>query len=124
MPAAQWRFILTNAADQSAIGELTQARGRSLQLVHNKPGGASFNVPIDDLVAQYLYPLTHGIKAYRKGSNGAWQLIWSGMVWTINEDIVARKISVDCVGWMTMLDKRLLRQTKTYLAANNAGGAW
>lgn len=116
--------MLTNAADQSLIGELTQARSRSLQLVHNKPGSASFTTPIDDIVSSVLYPLTHGIKAYRQGSSGAWQLIWSGMVWTINEDVTGQQLQVDCVGWMQMLEKRLLRRVKQYTALNNAGAAW
>jgi len=116
----QWKFILANSSDMSNIGELTQARGRQLQLALNRPGAASFTIPLDDELGNGIWPITHAVKAYRKGSDDLWQHVWSGMVWTIEEDISGNRLSVNVVGWLQWLEKRILRRDKAYTGNNPA----
>src|SRR6185436_10101730 len=104
----------------SNIGELTQARGRQLQLALNRPGAASFTIPLDDELGNGIWPITHAVKAYRKGSDDLWQHVWSGMVWTIEEDISGNRLSVNVVGWLQWLEKRILRRDKAYTGNNPA----
>jgi hypothetical protein len=124
MAVPTWKFVLANSGDFSNLGELSQARDRSLEVTLNKAGAASFSVPLDDPLGRQIYPLTHCVKCYRLGSDNVNRLIWSGMVWDVTEDLVAGKMQVGCVGWLQMLAKRLLRRQKQYSATNNAGGPW
>lgn len=119
----QWKFLLANSNDLSHVGELKAASGRSLQLALNRAGSLSFSLPMSDDLAQYIWPITSAIKAYRRGSDNAWQLIWSGMVWTIDENITGNTMQVSAVGWLQRLDKRIMRRAKDYTANNPATGA-
>ena len=120
MASPQWKFILANSSDMSNIGELTQARGRSLQLALNRPGAASFRIPLNDDLGNGIWPITHAVKAYRLGSDNLWQHIWSGFVWTLDEDISGNNLNVNVVGWLSMLEKRILRRDKAYTGNNPA----
>ena len=124
MPASQWKFVLALSGSYANVGELTQARSKQLNLSLNKPGSLSFTIPMDDDLGYQIYPITHCVKAIRKGTDGVSRVIWSGPVWTIDEDITAQTMTVNAVGWLQMLDKRILRRDKIYNAINNAGGPW
>lgn len=119
----QWRFVLGNSVDLSNVGEVTNIQSPNLQLVFNRPGSFSFTLPLSHDLAPYIWPITSCIKAFRQGTDGAWSLIWSGFVWTIDEDISGNKMSVTCQGWLQLLEKRFLRRTKDYTANNPATGA-
>lgn len=101
---AKWQYYLANSKDLSNIAELTQARGRTLSLVLNQAGTASFNYPITDQFAGQINPITSAIKAYRNGT-----LVWSGYVSTIDEDISGNRMTVNSTGWLSRLDKRIYR---------------
>lgn len=112
MSAATWKFMLARARDLRNLGELTQARDRSLQLVLNRSGLLSFNVPMSDELGGQIYPAEYAVKAYRDGSQGL-KLIWSGYVNTVEEDVANDRMSVNCVGWWDRLAKRLLMKDTT-----------
>lgn len=112
MANAKWKFLLANTNDLSSIGELTQARGRQLNLRLNAPGDASFSLPMSNDLAGSVSPLSTAIKAYRAGSTGT-KLIWSGYVNAVEEQGDGM-MTVSCVGWLQRLFLRLLRQNKTY----------
>lgn len=95
------------------IGELTQARNRSLSIILNRAGSLNFTIPMDDELGQLIYPLTSAVKAYRLGTTG-WRMIWSGYVNTIDEDPTNNRMTVNCKGWFGRLEKRILRSNKTY----------
>jgi hypothetical protein len=122
MAAVQWKFLLADSGSYNNIGELTQARNRQLSLTLNKSGTLSFTIPMNDDLGYQIYPLTHCVKALRRGIDGVWRSIWSGPVWTIDEDISGERMTVNAVGWMQMLEKRALRRDKIYTAINGAGG--
>lgn len=115
---ASWKFILARSLDLSNIGELTQARGRQLQLVLNRAGSLSFTIPMDDELGSQIQPVTHAVKAYRLGSTGT-QLVWSGFVNTIDEDVSNNRMTVNCVGWLDRLSKRVLRSQAQFTAADD-----
>lgn len=109
MSGATWKFVLARSRDLANLGELTQARDRQLQLVLNKSGSLSFNIPMSDPLGQLIYPHEYAVKAYRQGSTGL-KLIWSGYVNTVEEDALSDRMTVSCVGWYDRLTKRLLHK--------------
>lgn len=108
---AKWSFYLADAATLTNIGELDQARGRSLTLQLNRPGTASFTYPMsEEEYAGQINPLSSALKCYRDGV-----LMWSGYVATIDEDISGDRMTVNCAGWLQRLDRRFLRRDKNYV---------
>lgn len=104
--------MLARSRDLSNVGELTQARDRQLQLVLDRSGSLSFNIPMDDELGALIYPIESAVKAYRLGSTGM-RLPWSGYVNTIDEDALNNRMTVNCVGWYERLAKRLLMKDTT-----------
>jgi hypothetical protein len=122
--SAQWKFVLANSSDLTGQGELKNARNRTLQLVHNRPGALSFSLPLDDDLSAQIWPITSAVKAYRRGSNNAWSLIWSGMVWSLDEDVSGNNLQVNVQGWLQWLAVRMLRRAKSYTDINPATGSY
>ena len=58
-----WKFILVNSKDLSHIGELSQAKGKKVDLVLGKPGAANFSYPMNAKYAELVQPYKSGIKA-------------------------------------------------------------
>lgn len=117
----RWRFALVESSNLDQITMLSQARGRSVQTIHNKPGGCSFQYPITADYAEYIEPWKTGIMAYRYNWRASvtagvpvWDEKWSGFVYNIDEDISGNSMSVNAVGWLARLDKRVLRRQKIY----------
>ena len=110
----RWTFMLADARNLADIEPLRLARGRSVQLTLNRAGSASFDIPLSSDVAALLAPYSRAIKVYRESPNVGNQLIWSGYINTLDEDITGNRISVGAVGWMERLTKRLLRRKKVY----------
>lgn len=110
----QWKFILVNSKDLSEIGELHQARGKSLNLALNTPGSASFTYSFEGNLAADIQVISTGIMAYRRGSSDTYQLVWSGYINEINEDVNNGTMSVSAVGWFERLNKRIARQDVLY----------
>lgn len=116
-----WKFILINSKDMSHIGELSQARGKKLDIVLNKPGSASFSYPMDAPYAELIQPYKVGIKAMRwnrdasaAAGHAVWDTFWSGYVLPIDESATNNSMNVSCVGWQQRLGKRMLRRQKIY----------
>lgn len=118
----RWKFILADSDDlRIHIAELMQARSRSVSIIHNRPGSLSFTFPMDDDLSASIEPITTAVKAYRFSSKTkTWKLKWSGPVWTIDESIHESRMTVTCVGWLEILNKRLLREAKTYANTDDA----
>lgn len=115
MAVAQWKFILVNSKDLSSIGELDQARDKSLNLGLNKSGSASFTYSYSGRLATSLEVISTGIIAYRYNSKTQiYDPIWSGYINELNEDAEAETISVSCVGWFERLNKRIAKQEVMY----------
>jgi hypothetical protein len=96
---AQWKFVLARSSDLRPLGELMQARNRSLTLELNASGSASFNIPMDDELGWQIQPREYAVLCYRHGSTVA-KLAWSGYVNTIEEDITGNRMTVNCTGWL------------------------
>jgi hypothetical protein len=108
--AANWKFILANSSDLSIIGELTNARNKSVDFALNKPGTARFQMSLVDDMAVYINEEITCILAYRNGV-----CLWSGPVWTISESLPDDIIDVGCVGWFQELNEaRELHTAPTY----------
>jgi len=116
-----WKYILVNSNDLSHIGELSQAKGKKLEVVLDKPGAASFAYPMNALYAESIQPYKTGIKAMRWNrlasiiaGHAVWDCMWSGYVLPIGETVDANSMSISCVGWQQRLAKRMLRRDKNY----------
>ena len=76
-----WKFILVNSNDLSHIGELSQAHGKKLEVVLDKPGAANFTYPMNAEYAAAVEPYKTGIKAMRwnrVASMVAGHAVWEG----------------------------------------------
>lgn len=102
-----YKFELANSLDlDDRIGELTQARGRSLTITHNKAGAFNCVLPLEHEQALAVREVTTCIIVSLDEV-----VIWSGPVWTTNENVSASSatLEVGCVGWLQTLDKRVTR---------------
>jgi hypothetical protein len=98
-----YRFELARSSDFFRYGDLTKAKGRSLTLALNKAGSFSFTMPLEsNPVADDLEEISTCVLIYFQD-----ELIWSGPVWTIEEQ-TPNTISVGCVGWYQVLEKRII----------------
>lgn len=110
MESAEWKFVLVNSNDLSSIGDLHEARGKNLSVGLNKPGSCSFTYPFSGNLAGDIKVIETGVIAYRRGSSGVFQPIWSGYVSEISDDGASETMQVSCVGWFERLNKRLAKQ--------------
>jgi len=121
-----WKYILVNSNDLSHIGELSQAKGKKLEVVLDKPGAASFGYPMNADYAEAIQPYKTGIKAMRwnrlasmVAGHAVWDCMWSGYVMPIGETVDANSMAVSCVGWQQRLAKRFVRREKNYTAQDD-----
>lgn len=118
--AVRWIFNLVNSKDLSPIGELAQASSKQISLTLNRAGSASFNLPMTDDMAEFIHPITTGLRVYRIGTDDVAKTIWSGYVSTIDESISGNQMGIQCVGWFERLSKRLIREKMNYAAVDDA----
>jgi hypothetical protein len=121
-----WKYILVNSNDLSHIGELSQARGKKLEVVLDKPGAASFSYPMDADYSGLISPYSTGIKAMQfnrmsslVAGHDVWDCQWSGYVLPIAETADANSMAISCVGWGQRLFKRFVRRQKLYNAQDD-----
>lgn len=101
---ADWQVHLAESDDMSRIGELTDhARGKQLKVTMNKAGSFDFNLPMSTDLADELTPISRCIIVSKNK-----EVVWSGPIWTTEEDFTAGKISVSSVGWFQLLHRRYL----------------
>lgn len=91
------------------IAPIRQARGRSIDLALNKPGGVKFNVPLQYDLFKDVETVKHGVIAYRNGVPKH-----SGMIWNLQEDAPGNKLNVATIGWYELLNHRVLRDDVSY----------
>jgi hypothetical protein len=123
---SQWRVILRKSNDLSKIGELTQARGRKLDLLLDKPGSGGFNYPMSAQYAELIVPYSTAVSYERynwratkawwaAGNRGRiWDWIWSGYVMPIKEAWHDDMMDVSCAGWANRYSKRFIRRNKLW----------
>lgn len=111
------RWVLSNSKDQSHIAPLELASSKQLNLVHNKAGSASYQFPMNAEYADYITTYSTGLKCYRYDWRASllagvpiWRNIWSGYNLTIDEDATNNKMTVNVVGWLQRLDRRIIRR--------------
>jgi len=103
---SNYKFELADSYDLSGLGELTQARNRSLQLSLNRAGAFSCTLPLDDGMAEIVEEVRTCVIVSVDG-----ETIWSGPVWNVQEQInnQSATMQIGCVGWLQTLDKRVVR---------------
>lgn len=104
-----WKFILANTNSFENYGFLQNASSKQLQVVLNRPGQLTFSLALDNEMAQYIEPISTCIKAYRGND-----LVWSGPVWTMEENLSDNRVSVTAVGWFELLNHRYTKRRLTY----------
>lgn len=114
--APRWKFILANSSDMSIIGELVNARNKSLDLALNKPGTARFQLSITDAMAPYINEEITCVLAYRNET-----CLWSGPVWTVSESLPEDTLDVGCVGWFQELNEARELHTNVSYAETDSG---
>jgi hypothetical protein len=115
MVRADWKYELAHSYgdEMIRIGELSQARGKQLNPILNRPGNLSFNYPLKGELANDIKRDVTAIIAVKNDV-----AVWSGPVWQTKESTDGSKINVTAVGWPTLLDKRLVRRNIAYTAVD------
>lgn len=85
----------------SKIGELTQARGRTLTIALNRAGSFQMTLPLAHEFSSEVVEVKTCVVIRRLGT-----VVWSGPVWTVEEQ-TPDSLSVGCVGWLQTLEKRV-----------------
>lgn len=123
----RWRFVLAESSTLEPITILSQARDRQLNVIHDRPGGASFRMPITADFAEDIVPFNKAIRVLRwnwRASQIAgepvWDDIWSGFIYNIEEDISGNSMTVQVVGWLSRLDQRFTRRQIIYTDYDDA----
>lgn len=98
-----WTFEIADSATMTKIGELTQARSRSLQLGHNAAGAWSMNLPLKDDLSYLATEVATCVVAKIGG-----QIVWSGPMWT-GKETTPDSFAVTAVGWLQTLEKRVIK---------------
>lgn len=109
-----WKFILADStvSPLKRIGELMAAKSRQLTLALDKSGSLTFQMSMGHQMAEQIQPITTSIIAYKYN-----QPMWSGPVWTIDEDVTNDNMTVNAVGWFELLNHRILHDQKSYITA-------
>lgn len=112
---------LPNFDASNRVRWLHKARSRRLELILNKPGSLSFNVPTKSIEGEDIfgYELTRCIVAHAEDKNGVYQPIWSGPIYTARASEPSGKIEVTCVGWEELLEHRELRTDVNFSKVTN-----
>lgn len=97
-----WRFYLAQSSNLNKVAEIThEARNKSFSLGVNRPGSLSFDLPFSTIGAAYLNPLEYCVIATKNK-----QTVWSGPIWTREDNFDSAKFSVGAVGWFELLKRR------------------
>jgi hypothetical protein len=103
---AEWRFWLANSDDMSEIG-LLPASQKSITFQMNNPGHASFSVPANANIAQYIESNKTCIIARRNGV-----IRWSGFISGVRDEAPGNVVSCTASGWYELLNHRLINPTQ------------
>lgn len=114
-PTIDWKWFLakpifnvgTGAFEKfELLGALDAAANKSISISLNGVESASFEINILEELALQINPISTCVVCYRNG-----ELVWSGMIWTINETVGDKigTVTVTCVGWFQLLMMRLLK---------------
>ena len=108
-----WKFFLADSSDLSLQKDITnEARSKQLNLVYNRPGNCSFNLPLNETNYDNTYSNKKAVVAIKNGS-----IVWSGPIWSRSIDFNEEKIEVNSVGWFEILMHRIAYAPKTYSSA-------
>lgn len=113
----KWQVFLGNSSDLSTQADITyEARGKQLVMGKNKPGSFNFQLPFITNYKSYLNPVFNCV-ILRKNN----QTVWSGPIWSREEDFVQAKFSLSAVGWFQMLRKRFIIDADVTYSEVNEG---
>jgi hypothetical protein len=115
--ARLWKYILGDSHTMAELGELRDAKNRTLQFDNNKTGSAACNYQIDRPLAELISPWETCLIARRDDTD---QTYWSGPITTKVSDASSGVINISAIGWFDLLTE-LLVPAKTVFTNKDAG---
>lgn len=110
IPNSPWNFWIAESDTLEKIGDITkECRDKQLQIAFNRPGAFNCKLPLSTDYVNSLDPVRHCIIC-RKND----QTVWSGPIWTKQESLHEATITINCVGWLQILMKRILLADVTF----------
>lgn len=98
----------------SPLQKINKIISASVNLQLNNGGNVSITIDrrneAQATIWNLVRPLQYAIYVYRNG-----YLVWSGPIWTVEEDADSQKITVNAVGWFELLNHRLIRSQPGYV---------
>lgn len=111
-----WQYILMRTSDRSPIGEMLNARDRTLSVDLNKSGSAGGNVATAWPHAKQIVPWATYVQAQIDG-----EPYWSGPVSRRNVSYARGVATFNCVGWFDRLMNFLLQDQQLSFVDEDAG---
>lgn len=105
----KYKFFLVDSITMNRIQDLTGASNKSINLIDNKAGKSEGVVPLDSVLAEKIEPVSTSILVLKNNIP-----VWSGPVWSVDEDVSNNTLTYTAVGWLALLEKRILRSDKIY----------
>lgn len=101
--AKGWQYFLADSKSLEIIGELGEAKGRTLGTDINKSGNASCTYPLEAPYAEFIWPWrTALVVTY----DDDW--FWSGPVSMRTRQWAAGKVVINAIGWFEKVMRRLV----------------
>jgi hypothetical protein len=115
---ADWRFLLFDAVTRKAQAEIPLINSVRFGETLNAPGSFSVTLPLLQSASSSVTPAMlappRAVMAFERDD----VLVFAGFIWTHGYDISAGTLTLAGEGYQSVLRRRILRATKTYLAAS------
>lgn len=98
-----WEYFLCDSGNMGVILPIKEARAKRLQLIYNRPGSFSCQVPITSQVAIQARKHAHCILAVRDGTPQ-----WSGPIFTLVDTVPDDTTTITAMGWLEELNRRFI----------------
>lgn len=102
-------FELAVSSTLKKLGELTQARDRSLKLALDKAGSFHGRLPLGDKMAQKIEEVSTCVLLKMHDPPNPVKIIWSGPVWNTTKSRPSKMLEFDCVGWLQTFEKKVTK---------------
>jgi hypothetical protein len=108
---AIWDIFLAESDSMTIVADITpECRSKSFDLALNRSGSFSFSMPFNSVHKEY-FGLGEYCAIVLKNNN----IVWSGPLWTREDNFDSGRFEFSAVGWFEILNKRFITDAdRTY----------
>jgi hypothetical protein len=116
--AEGWRYFLADSKSLEIIGELGEAKSRTLGTDINKSGNASCTYPLDAPYAEFIWPWRTALIVM---FDDDW--FWSGPISMRTRQWASGKVVINAIGWFEKVMRRIVLELDGLAYTNMDAGA-